>query len=170
METKIEKPWGYEIIWAHTDRYVGKILHINKSHRLSLQYHEQKAETIRVMNGTLTLEINGSFVIMQPGDSYHIIPKTIHRMSAEYEDVDVIEVSTPELEDVVRLQDDYTRATKEKVWKHISCPSCGRRHVDEGCFAIKEHRTHRCVPDSLEPNGGCGHEWIVDPPVFGVEQ
>jgi len=109
METKIEKPWGYEIIWAHTDRYVGKILHINKSHRLSLQYHEQKTETIRVMNGTLTLEINGSFVIMQPGDSYHIIPKTIHRMSAEYEDVDVIEVSTPELEDVVRIEDDYKR-------------------------------------------------------------
>lgn len=109
LEKRIEKPWGYEIIWAQTDKYVGKILHINKSHRLSLQYHKEKDESIRILTGVLTLEVNGSFVVMQPGDNYHIIPNTIHRMSAEYEDVEVLEVSTPELEDVVRIEDDYKR-------------------------------------------------------------
>lgn len=113
-EKLIEKPWGYEIIWAHTDRYVGKILHINKSHRLSRQYHEKKEETIRVLSGTLSLEIGkigSDFItyILHPGDTYHIMPGCIHRMKAMITDVEVLEVSTPELEDVIRIEDDYMR-------------------------------------------------------------
>lgn len=108
-EKIIEKPWGFEIIWAKTDRYVGKILHINKSHRLSRQYHEKKEETIRVLSGILTLEINGVISDVLPGYTCHIVPGMIHRMSAKAEDVEVLEVSTPELEDVVRIEDDYMR-------------------------------------------------------------
>lgn len=113
-EKIVQKPWGFEIIWAQTDRYVGKILHINKSHRLSRQYHEKKEETIRVLSGTLSLEIGTiglDFIthMMYPGDTYHIAPGCIHRMKAMIDDVEVLEVSTPELEDVVRIEDDYMR-------------------------------------------------------------
>lgn len=109
MEKIVQKPWGYEIIWAKTDRYVGKILHIDKSHRLSRQYHEKKEETIRVLSGTLSIEIDGTTFTGHPGDTYHIPPGTIHRMSAQVDDVEVVEVSTPGLEDVVRIEDDYMR-------------------------------------------------------------
>lgn len=114
MEKRVEKPWGFEIIWAQTDRYVGKILHINKSHRLSRQYHEKKEETIRVLSGTLSLEIGEigpGFIthMLYPGDTFHIAPRCVHRMKAMLGDVEVLEVSTPELEDVVRIEDDYMR-------------------------------------------------------------
>ena len=111
---RVEKPWGYEIHWAHTDRYVGKILHINAGHALSLQYHLKKDETIYVHSGRLRYEIerDGTMVTLDlgPGDSLHVTPGTIHRMTA-VEDTDVLEASTPEIDDVVRLEDRYGRAT-----------------------------------------------------------
>ena len=110
--TRVEKPWGYEIHWARTDRYVGKILHINAGHALSLQYHNVKDETVYVQSGKLLyeIEIDGQLTAreMLPGDSIHVTPKTVHRMTA-IEDTDVLEASTPELDDVVRLQDRYGR-------------------------------------------------------------
>jgi mannose-6-phosphate isomerase len=111
--TVVDKPWGYEIIWAHTERYVGKILHINRGESLSYQYHRVKDETIRLLAGAMEmdLEVDGqrSKVSLKCGDCLHITPGMKHRMIA-VEDCDVLEVSTPELEDVVRLEDRYGRA------------------------------------------------------------
>ena len=113
--TRVEKPWGYELHWAKTDRYVGKIIHVLAGHALSLQYHNRKDETIYLYSGKLLFEIeqNGELTSRQmaPGESVHITPKTVHRMTA-IEDCDVLEVSTPELDDVVRLQDRYGRVDK----------------------------------------------------------
>src|SRR5882757_8925233 len=109
---RVEKPWGYEIIWAETERYVGKILHINAGQRLSRQYHNRKEETFLIQEGEMDLEIGQTPEIatlrMKKLDSYHCKPKTVHRMVA-ITDVDVVEVSTPELDDVVRLEDSYGR-------------------------------------------------------------
>ena len=112
---RIEKPWGHEIVWAKTDRYVGKVLYIKKGHRLSLQKHLLKDETIMVTNGTLYLthsNEDGTFSEkrLKPGQHFHVKVGCIHRMAAVTGDVLVMEVSTPELEDVVRLEDDYDRA------------------------------------------------------------
>lgn len=111
--TRVEKPWGYELHWARTDRYVGKIIHVNKGHALSLQYHNVKDETIYLWSGKLLfeIEVDGKLVgrEMQPGEAVHVTPKTIHRMTA-IEDSDILEASTPELQDVVRLEDRYGRA------------------------------------------------------------
>ena len=108
----VPKPWGYELIWAKTDRYVGKILHINRGERLSLQYHEMKEETLYVVEGELllTIEYEGDRreMPLRKGESFHIPPRLIHRMFA-VADTDVAEVSTPELHDVVRLEDRYGR-------------------------------------------------------------
>jgi len=117
---RVEKPWGYEDRWAITDKYLGKILHINAGHRLSLQYHEQKDETIYVLEGSLLLELGPCHdmyteaetsikMVLKEGDSQHIKPGLIHRYCADKEDVTLIEVSTAEIDDVVRLQDDYNR-------------------------------------------------------------
>jgi mannose-6-phosphate isomerase len=111
--TRVDKPWGYELHWAKTDRYVGKVLHINAGHALSLQYHNKKDETIYVQSGTMMFEIGpkgGPLEQreMRPGDSVHVTPLTVHRMTA-LEDCDLLEVSTPELDDVVRLEDRYGR-------------------------------------------------------------
>ncbi len=115
-EKRVEKPWGYEIWWARTERYVGKLLHVNKGQSLSLQYHNVKDETIRILSGKLLFETKpkdapGEMrkIEMKPGDSFHIAPLTLHRMTG-LEDTDVLEVSTPELDDVVRLEDRYGRA------------------------------------------------------------
>jgi quercetin dioxygenase-like cupin family protein len=114
--TRVEKPWGYELHWAKTDRYVGKLIHVNAGHALSLQYHNLKDETIYLSSGRLLFEIQeegGTLTSreMTPGESVHITPKTVHRMTA-IEDSDIFEVSTPELHDVVRLEDRYGRHTK----------------------------------------------------------
>lgn len=109
------KPWGKEIWFAHTKKYVGKILIIKKGKRLSRQYHKVKHETLYTDKGKYILELgsDGSKKkIMKPGDVFVVAPKTIHRMFAKYGDVRIIEVSTPELWDVVRLQDDYGRSGK----------------------------------------------------------
>ncbi len=111
--TRVDKPWGHELHWAKTDRYVGKLIHIKKGHALSLQYHNQKDETIFLWSGRMLFEmdVNGTLVAreMAPGEAVHVVPPTIHRMTA-LEDCDVFEVSTPELHDVVRLEDRYGRA------------------------------------------------------------
>ncbi len=114
MTTKIDKPWGHEIIFAHTKQYVGKILFVKGGHKLSLQYHEVKDETIFLKSGQAILELHKdhsvSMIKMKPGASFHIPPKTIHRIIAE-EDSEVLEASTSELDDVIRLEDDYGRVT-----------------------------------------------------------
>ena len=110
---RIPKPWGYELIFARTGRYVGKILHIAKGECLSLQYHEMKEETLYVVAGELklTVEHEGDRrdVTLRAGEAFHIPPRLIHRMEA-IADTDLAEVSTPELDDVVRLEDRYGRA------------------------------------------------------------
>ena len=115
MPTKIEKPWGYELLFAHTDAYVGKILHLEVGHRLSLQYHRVKDETLYLIRGLLELEVEeGERMVrleMTPGDCRHIPPGAKHRMRA-IQNCDIFEVSTPHLDDVVRLEDDYGRADK----------------------------------------------------------
>jgi mannose-6-phosphate isomerase len=109
---RVPKPWGYELIFAHTDRYVGKILHVHQGESLSLQYHEKKEETLYLVSGELKLTVESSGdrreLIMRPGDTFHVPPLLIHRMEAVV-DSDVAEVSTPELDDVVRLEDRYGR-------------------------------------------------------------
>src|SRR5262249_28878121 len=114
---RVDKPWGHELIWAHTDRYVGKLLHIKQGHKLSLQYHQKKDETIHLHAGRLLLVVDeGAGLIereLQQGESYHVKPFTKHRMVA-LTDCDVLEVSTPELDDVVRLEDSYGRAGTSK--------------------------------------------------------
>ena len=111
---RVPKPWGHETIWAHTDRYVGKILHINAGHALSVQYHEVKDETVHLLAGELTywVQLPGDTAPrdqrLRAGDSFRITPGTIHYMEA-VTDCDVLEASTPELDDVVRLRDRYGR-------------------------------------------------------------
>jgi len=110
--TRVEKPWGYELLWAKTDRYVGKVIHVEAGHALSLQYHNLKDETILLWSGRLLFEIRrgdqSETWEMKPGERVHITQKTIHRMTA-IENCDIIEVSTSELDDVVRLEDRYGR-------------------------------------------------------------
>jgi len=112
---KVDKPWGHEIIFAQTDKYVGKILFIKSDHKLSLQHHEIKDETIRVLSGIMILKVGNhsdesllTSLVLTKNDTYRIKPGVIHRMIA-IQDVTLIEVSTPELDDVVRHKDDYGR-------------------------------------------------------------
>jgi mannose-6-phosphate isomerase-like protein (cupin superfamily) len=110
---RIEKPWGYEIIWAETPDYVGKILHINAGEALSLQYHEVKDETICVLSGEMRFLAGPSVddlveYRMKENDRFHTTPGTVHRMIA-VTDCDILEASTPHLDDVVRLEDRYGR-------------------------------------------------------------
>jgi mannose-6-phosphate isomerase len=111
---RIDKPWGYELILARTDRYVGKILHVDAGQALSLQYHEVKDETLYLYRGQfeLVVEENGALVerTVGEGESYHIPPFTKHRMIAGPDGCDIFEISTPELDDVVRIEDRYGRA------------------------------------------------------------
>ncbi len=110
--TIVPKPWGHEIIWARTDRYVGKILHIAAGHALSVQYHERKDETVYLLSGELKYWVKTGETMedmrLAPGDAFRITPGTVHYMEA-VSDCDVLEASTPELDDVVRLADRYGR-------------------------------------------------------------
>jgi len=113
LPKKIEKPWGYELVYALTPKYAGKVIFVKKGRRLSLQYHEQKDESIYIYKGKALLEIEGRDRQMTvkevgPGYSVRIAPGTRHRIKA-IEDTTLLEVSTPELEDVVRVEDDYGR-------------------------------------------------------------
>ena len=109
---RVDKPWGHELVWAETARYVGKILHIRAGQRLPRQFHRVKDETRMVQRGEMDLEIGPTEAVetrrMKAGEVFHVQPGTIHRMIA-VTDVDVIEVSTPELDDVVRIEDVYGR-------------------------------------------------------------
>ncbi|GAC1511531.1 MAG: hypothetical protein NVS1B3_14690 [Candidatus Dormibacteraceae bacterium] len=112
--SRIDKPWGYELRWGVTDRYAGKVLHINKGEALSLQYHERKDEYQYVIKGAVDMELGGpdgelKTHRLKVGDTLHITPGTRHRLTA-VEDTDIFEVSTPEIDDVVRLEDRYGRA------------------------------------------------------------
>lgn len=113
---RVEKPWGYELIWAEGQRYVGKILHIEQGQQLSYQYHRQKEETIYLFTGLLELQVAAGdeprhTLQLRPGQSFHISPGLRHRMTA-IETCDVLEASTPELDDVVRLEDRYGRVER----------------------------------------------------------
>jgi len=109
---RVAKPWGHELIWAQTDRYVGKILHIEPGHLLSLQYHEKKDETIFVLTGEIIFRVGSGNELtelrMREGDNYHVTPGTVHQMEAVVA-TDLLEASTPEIDDVVRLKDRYGR-------------------------------------------------------------
>jgi len=116
--TRVEKPWGYELHWAKTEKYVGKIIHVNAGHALSLQYHNIKDETIMVWTGKIKFEIKEkdemSVRELLPLERVHIPPGAVHRMTA-IEDSDILEVSTAELDDVVRLSDRYGRDTSGEI-------------------------------------------------------
>ena len=109
---RVDKPWGYELVWARTERYVGKLLHVKAGHVLSLQYHDRKDETMHVLRGELILRVRpADELVSRPfraGETVHIPPKLVHQIEAVV-DSDVLEASTPELDDLVRLQDRYGR-------------------------------------------------------------
>jgi len=110
--THVPKPWGHETIWAKTDAYVGKILHIKAGEALSVQYHTVKDETVYLMSGQLKYRIwegeKPVDVKLEIGDAFRVTPGTVHQMEA-VTDCDILEVSTPHLDDVVRLKDRYGR-------------------------------------------------------------
>ena len=113
LPRKTEKPWGYELLLAHTPKYAGKLIFIKKGHRLSLQYHREKDESIYLYEGKAVVETEGSDgqlvrAVAQPGYCVRITPLVKHRLEA-IEDTTLFEVSTPELDDVERLEDDYGR-------------------------------------------------------------
>lgn len=115
---KINKPWGYEVIIEHNEKYVMKKLKMNKGHKCSIQYHEKKKETVYVLSGKLKVYIGDKMeildgIILEPHDTITIEPYKIHRMEA-IEDSVYLEASTPELEDVIRLKDEYGRKTNNK--------------------------------------------------------
>jgi mannose-6-phosphate isomerase len=110
---KVEKPWGHELWWALTDAYAGKMLHVARGHRLSLQFHERKDESAYLLKGRLLLTKGPSedeleTVELHAGSTWRNVPGEVHTIEA-LEDCDVLEVSTPELDDVVRLTDMYGR-------------------------------------------------------------
>ena len=110
---RVEKPWGWELVWAETDAYVGKLLFVRAGESLSLQYHQAKEESWLVQEGRASLELGDvggglESVEIGPGDTFHLAPGTVHRVAA-IEDTLVVEVSTPHLDDVVRVEDRYGR-------------------------------------------------------------
>ncbi len=112
LPQRIAKPWGHELIWARTDRYVGKILHVEAGHVLSLQYHNVKDESIYVLTGEIILRLQRGETLIErrvaQGEAFHIQPKLVHQFEAVVTS-DLLEASTPELDDVVRLKDRYGR-------------------------------------------------------------
>ena len=109
---RVPKPWGHELVFAENERYAGKILHLEAGHSLSLQYHERKDETLYVLEGeaVLFVEIDGAMreVELRRGEAFRIRPNVRHRLRAD-RPCDIVEVSSPELDDVVRLEDNYGR-------------------------------------------------------------
>jgi mannose-6-phosphate isomerase len=111
---RVDKPWGYELIYASTDRYCGKVIFIRAGEQLSLQFHREKDETIYVQSGRAEFEIGNpgkpvDTEVVGAGRAFHLPPGTVHRLRA-LEDTVILEVSTPQLDDVVRLEDRYGRA------------------------------------------------------------
>jgi mannose-6-phosphate isomerase len=118
--TRVAKPWGYEIIWAMTDAYVGKVLHVNAGQALSVQYHHKKDETVYLLSGEMIywVKLPGREALqdmkLKQGESFRIAPGTVHYIEA-ITDCDVLEASTPHLDDVVRLKDRYGREGTSKA-------------------------------------------------------
>ena len=115
LPRKTEKPWGYELLFAHTPKYVGKVIFVKKGYRLSLQYHQEKDESMYIYQGKALMTVEDSAgqmteSVAEPGYHIHIEPNTRHRVEA-IEDTTILEVSTPELEDVIRVEDDYGRTS-----------------------------------------------------------
>lgn len=113
---RIEKPWGYELIWAQTDEYVGKVVHVRAGEALSLQFHEEKDETLFLLRGQVTLEIGPGVnslqrVLIEEGEAFRIRPGVLHRVVAETE-VEILEASTPEMDDIIRVRDRYGRSAQ----------------------------------------------------------
>lgn len=112
---KVEKPWGHELVWSKTDRYAGKILFVKAGQALSLQFHKVKDEAWYVLSGRAKLELGApgermlNSEVVGPGAAFHLPAGTVHRLTA-VDDTTIVEVSTPQLEDVVRLEDRYGRA------------------------------------------------------------
>jgi mannose-6-phosphate isomerase len=112
---RVDKPWGYELIWAKTEHYCGKLLVVRAGHELSLQFHREKDESWYVLEGRAQLEFAAAGEkattneVVKQGAAFRIVPGTVHRVRA-LEDTTILEVSTPHLEDVVRLEDTYGRA------------------------------------------------------------
>jgi mannose-6-phosphate isomerase len=111
---RIEKPWGYELVYASTERYCGKVIFVKAGEELSLQFHKKKDETIFVHAGRVEFEIGDpgkpvDVEVVGPGHAFHLPPGTVHRLRA-LDDTVLLEVSTPELDDIVRLEDRYGRA------------------------------------------------------------
>ena len=112
---RVDKPWGYEVIYAHTERYSGKLLHVRAGEQLSLQFHRRKDEVLYLHEGRVELELaepgsEPAATVVEAGRAFHLAPGTVHRLRA-LEDSVILEVSTPELDDVVRLEDRYGRVT-----------------------------------------------------------
>jgi mannose-6-phosphate isomerase-like protein (cupin superfamily) len=110
---RVDKPWGHELIWAETEQYVGKLLFVRAGHALSLQYHERKDETLHLLRGEMVFLVGPSLAALErvpfrAGESFRVRPGTLHRMEA-VTDVEILEASTPHLDDVVRLEDRYGR-------------------------------------------------------------
>ena len=112
---KVRKPWGYEIWFAQTDKYVGKYIFVEKGSRLSYQYHKVKDETLLVIRGQGIIVLDKTVIPFNEGDVQHIAPYVKHRIEATDSDMGIIEVSTPEVDDVVRLEDDYGREERTKA-------------------------------------------------------
>jgi len=112
---RVEKPWGWELIWAHSESYAGKVLFVRAGHSLSLQFHNEKDESWYVQSGSAEVQLGDageavlSTEIVRPGACFRFRPGTVHRVRA-LEDTTILEASTPQLDDVVRLEDDYGRA------------------------------------------------------------
>lgn len=117
LPQKTLKPWGWELLYALTEDYAGKIIFVKEGHRLSLQYHRKKEETMHLFSGSIVFETGDSpsgmkRSVIRPGQSIHLPPNTLHRIKANQDSV-ILEVSTPELDDVTRLDDDYGRMRDE---------------------------------------------------------
>lgn len=114
MVTVIRKPWGREIVYARHPKYAGKIIIVERGRRLSLQYHRKKHETIYVLEGRFVLRLGGRERVLKAGAAVSIPPRKVHRFEARFGRVTILEASTSELEDVVRLEDDFGRAGRKK--------------------------------------------------------
>ena len=117
---KIEKPWGYEKIWTSTPKYTGKLIYINAGHRTSKHYHQAKEKTVYVVKGILyCYDAEDKITRILPGNSFHVFPHQIHRFGGCETNVELIEVSTPYLNDLVRVEDDYNRVTEKQESEEI---------------------------------------------------
>jgi len=137
----VKKPWGFEIWWAHTDQYAAKLLHVEQGHRLSLQYHQHKDESSYLFSGHVRLSKGPGIdeletTLMHPGDCWHTRPGEVHTVEA-LEPSQILEASTPQLEDVIRLMDDYGRASDRSPEVAHPVPTPPARLLDRDLIAVR---------------------------------